>query len=178
MCKLYVSDVGVIYAAAIINISPINFKEHTPASPIEPVEENIEFIVDTGAQVTCLSGLDAERLHIDTSYLEPATDVIGISGTCNAFMLNDIAIGIVDEFIEGGINFHIETLQSICVINTLKMHSLLGNDILARFNISTNREGNIAELKRIPSASENSRIVFRSWETIKRRLSKLSKNDD
>jgi hypothetical protein len=172
MCKLYVSDAGTIYAAAIINISPINFKKHACESPIEPTEENIEFIVDTGAQVTCLSGLDAERLQIDTRYLEPATDVIGISGMCNAFKLNDIEIGLVDEFTAGGVNFHIEPLENICVINTLKMHSLLGNDILARFDISTDRQRNIAELKRITSAQGNFRIVFRSWETIKRRLPK------
>lgn len=176
MCKLYVSDNGLIFAAAIINISPINFKEHTPTSPIEPTEENIDFIVDTGAQVTCLSGFDAERLHIDTSYLEPATELTGISGTCNAFKLVDVEIGIADEFTARGINFHIETLQNICVIETLKMRSLLGNDILARFDISTDRQGNIAELKRIPSAPENFRVVFRSWETIKRRLSKLGNN--
>lgn len=115
--------------------------------------------MDTGAQVTCLSGLDAERLQIETRYLEPATDVIGVGGPTNAFRLDNVEIGLIDSITAGRINFHIEKLQSIYVISALKMASLLGNDILARFNISTDRQRNVAVLKRIPSAPGEYRIV-------------------
>lgn len=171
MCKLYITGDGTIITPAIIRIPAVNFvapslKEHAVINSIEPTEENIAFIVDTGAQVTCLSGLDAERLQIETRYLEPAMDVIGVGGSCKAFRLDNVEIGLIDNITARRVNFHIERLQGICVIDSLKMTSLLGNDILARFNISTDRQRNVAVLDRIPTAPGEFRIVSRPRVTI------------
>ena len=182
MCKLFITEEGRIVAPAIIRIPAINFvapllKGHELISSIKPREENIPFIVDTGAEVTCLSGLDAERLQIETRYLEPATDVIGVGGKCNAFRLDDIEIGLIDDITDDRVRFHIEKVQSICVISSLKMNSLLGNDVLARFNISTDRQKKVAVLERIAAAPGEYRIVSRPIlrDAIKQRPPKSSK---
>ena len=182
MCKLFITEEGTIVAPAIIRIPATNFvapllKEHELITSIEPREENIPFIVDTGAQITCLSGLDAERLQIETRYLEPATDVIGVGGKCSAFRLDDIEIGLIDDITDERVSFHIEKVRSICVISSLKMNSLLGNDVLARFNVSTDRQNNVAELKRIAAAPGEFRIVSRPIprDMIQQRTSKSNK---
>ncbi len=123
--------------------------------------------MDTGAQITCISGLDADRLHIESRYLEPAQDVIGVGGTCSAFQLNDIEIGLIDKIEGSRITFHIEKLDHIYVLVSLKMSSLLGTDLLQKFDIATKRSTSSAELKRISNASGESQIVSR--EIVKRK---------
>ena len=105
MCKLFITDNGTLIAPVMIRIPAINFvagilRNNPIVTSIKPIEDNVAFIVDTGAQVTCLSGLDADRLHIESRYLEPAQDVIGVGGTCSAFKLSNIEIGLIDK-IEG-----------------------------------------------------------------------------
>lgn len=128
--------------------------------------------MDTGAQRTCLSGLDADRLNIEVRYLESAGDVIGVGGTCSAYKLKDIEIGLIDNITPNRINFHIEKLEYICVIDSLKMNSLLGNDLLIKFDISTDRQNSIASLSRITTAPGEFQIVSREFPKAKRQRPK------
>ena len=177
MCKIYFTDDGTLIAPAIIRIPAINFvapilRDEQLIAAIKPREENIAFIVDTGAQLTCLSGLDADRLNIEVRYLEPAGDVIGVGGACSAYRLKDIEIGLIDDITPDRINFHIEKLEYICVIDSLKMNSLLGNDLLAKFDISTDRQNSTASLSRITTAPGESQIVSREFPKAKRQRPK------
>ena len=177
MCKLFITDDGTLIAPVMIRIPAINFvagilRDNPLVMSIKPTEDNVAFIVDTGAQVTCLSGLDADRLHIESRYLEPTEDVIGVGGTCNAFKLSDIEIGLIDEVKGSRITFHIEKLDSIYVIDSLKMLSLLGNDMLKKFDLVTDRSTASAQLKRIPSASGEYQIVSRELPKIKKKRPK------
>ena len=166
MCRLYITDDGTIIAPAIIRIPAINFvapilRDNPLVTAIKPTEDNVAFIVDTGAQVTCISGLDADRLHIESRYLEPAQDVIGVGGTCSAFKLSDIEIGLIDKIESDRITFHIEKLDYVYVLGDLKMMSLLGTDLLRKFDLVTKRSTSSAELKRISSAPGEFHIVSR-----------------
>lgn len=177
MCKLFITDDGTLIAPAMIRIPAINFvagilRNNSLVASIKPTEDNVAFIVDTGAQVTCLSGLDANRLHIESRYLEPAQDVIGVGGTCNAFKLTNIEIGLIDKIEGSRITFHIEKLDHVYVLDSLKMPSILGTDLLQKFDIITERSKSSAELKRIPSASGEFQIVSRETVKTKKRLQK------
>lgn len=177
MCKLFITDDGTLIAPAMIRIPATNLvagilKNNPLVMTIKPTEDNVSFIVDTGAQVTCLSGLDADRLHIETRYLEPTPDIIGVGGKCSAFKLCNIEIGLIDKIEGGRITFHIEKLDHIYVVTSLKMASLLGTDLLQRFDIVTKRAKSSAELKRIPSASWEFQIVSRELVISKKRLPK------
>jgi hypothetical protein len=172
MCQLFISDDGMLIAPAIIRIPAINFvapilRGNPLITSIKPSEDNVAFIVDTGAQITCLSGLDADRLHVETRYLERAEDVIGVGGTCGAYRLRNIEIGLVDDVTPDRITFHIEKLEYICVIDSLKMRSLLGMDLLSKFDLSTDRRKSAASLVRITDAPGEYQIVSR--ELTKRR---------
>lgn len=172
MCKLFITDDGMIIAPAIIRIPAINFvapilRNNPLVTSIKPTEDNVAFIVDTGAQVTCISGLDADRLHIESRYLEPAQDVIGVGGTCSAFRVDDIEIGLIDDIGDDRITFHIEKLNHIYVLDSLKMSSLLGTDLLQKFDLVTKRSKSSAQLKRISNAPREFQIVSR--EIIKTR---------
>lgn len=177
MCKLFITDDGTLIAPVMIRIPAINFvagilRDNPLVASIKPIEDNVSFIVDTGAQVTCLSGLDADRLHIETRYLEPAEDVIGVGGICSAFKLNNIEIGLIDKLEASRITFHIEKLDHVYVLDSLKMSSLLGTDLLQKFDIITERSKSSAELKRLSSASGEFQIVSREIVKTKKRLPK------
>lgn len=170
MCKLRISGDGTLFTDAIIRISALNFvapllKRNELVLSIKPVEQTIQFVVDTGADITCISALDAIRLGIETRYLEPDTGVLGVGGKCRTFKLRKVEIGLIDEVTKNRIRFHIEELEYACVMagTGIRMPSLLGNDILKRFDISTHRESNYATLKRIPAASEEFRIVSKGF---------------
>lgn len=174
MCKLFITDDGTLIAPVMIRIPAINFvagilRDNPLVTSIKPTEDNVSFIVDTGAQVTCLSGLDADRLHVESRYLEPADDVIGVGGTCNAFKISNIEIGLIDKMEGSRITFHIEKLDYVYVLDSLKMSSLLGTDLLQRFDIITERSKSSAELKRIPNVSGEFQIVSREIVRPKKR---------
>jgi hypothetical protein len=167
MCKIIINHRGTLIAPAIIRIPASNFvasflRDNPLITSLKPIEDNVAFIADTGAQVTCLSGLDADRLHIERRFLEPAQNVIGVGGICSAYKLSSIEIGLIDGVDGDRITFHIEQLDYICVIDSLKMTSLLGTDFLGRFDIITNRAKSSAQLKRLPQASGNFQIVSRT----------------
>lgn len=173
MCKLFISEDGTFIAPAIIRVPAINFvapvlRDNELVAAIKPIEQNVSFLVDTGADVTCISSLDADRLEIETRFLRPAEDVIGIGGRCRTFKLTDIEIGLIDKLTEDRIWFHIEQLQYVYVMDEkgLKMPSLLGIDMLRRFDISTNRKRRTANLKRIATVPGEFRIVSRALRSM------------
>lgn len=177
MCRLFIADDGTLLAPAIIKIPAVNFiapifRNSPFVTSTKPIEGAVEFIVDTGAQVTCVSGLDADRLHIESRYLEPAQDVIGVGGTCSAFTLNDIEIWLIDKIEGSRVTFHVEKLNHIYVLVSLKMKSLLGTDVLQKFDVITERSASSAELKRVSSASGEFRTVSRRIVKTKKRLPK------
>ncbi len=177
MCRLFITDDGTIIALAIIRIPTINFvapilRNNPLVTSIKPTEGNVSFIVDTGAQITCISGLDADRLHIENRYLEPAQDVIGVGGTCSAFELSDVEVGLIDKIEGSRITFHIEKLDPIYVLDDLKTPSLLGTDLLQKFDICTKRSTSFAELKRISSTSGKFQTVSRERVKTEKKLPK------
>ena len=113
--------------------------------------------------MTCISGLDVERMKIQTRYLESAGEVIGVGGKCSTYRLDGIEISLIDKFTKTRIDFHIEKLEYVCVMDETgtKMPSLLGTDILQRFDICTDRRKGTATLKRIATAPGEFRIVSR-----------------
>lgn len=168
MCTLFIAEGGAFFTPAIVRVPAHNFvaqplRDNELIASIKPIEQNVSFLVDTGADVTCLSALDADRLSLETRFLEPAEGIIGVGGTCQTFMLTDIEIGFIDRVTRDRIWFHIEQLSCAYVMDEkgLKMPSLLGLDILSRFDISSDRQRSIAKLKRIATALGEYRIVSR-----------------
>ena len=168
MCELFISEDGTFIASAIIRVPARNFvagplRNNELVAAIKPIEQNVLFIVDTGADVTCISSLDADRLQIETRFLEPAEGVIGVGGRCRTYKLVDIEIGLVDRYTNDRIWFHIEHLECAYVMDEkgLKMPSLLGNDVLQRFDISSSRKKGSAKLRRIATAAGEFRTVSR-----------------
>jgi hypothetical protein len=163
---------GHFLTSAIIRIPALNFvapvlRNNPLVMSMAPVEANIFFLVDTGADVTCISALDANKLRIEMRYLELAGNVIGIGGKCGTYRLTNIEIGLPDKVTQERINFHIEELDFVYVIadnEGLKMPSLLGLDILRRFDIQSDRQGHSAVLKRISGAPGNFRITSQSFK--------------
>lgn len=162
MCKLIISSSGRLHAPAILHIKP------NPPYWQQAITENITFLVDTGADVTCLSALDAERLEIYTDVLEEAGYITGITGKVMSYKLPNVTISFIDEITDDYIQHHIEEIDCIRVVklpedkketqegtNTerygepKKVFGLLGLDILQYFDLSTNREDGLAYLKRI-----------------------------
>lgn len=170
MCKLFADSNGHFLTSAIIRIPALNFvapvlRDNPLVKSMEPIEDNIFFLVDTGADVTCISALDANKLRIETRYLEQAGNIIGIGGKCGTYKLTNIEIGLPDKVTQERMNFHIEELDFVYVMEDnegLKMPSLLGLDLLKRFDIQSNRQGLFAVLKRISGAPGNFRITSQS----------------
>ncbi len=169
MCKLFITDIGKLVTPALIRIPASNFvapvlKDNEIVQTIKPLEGSVLFLVDTGADATCISSLDAAKLGIQTAYLEPTVDVIGIGGNCKTFKLSNIEIVLIDDFDETKVKFHIEALDFVYVIETAdrRMLSLLGMDILNRFDLSTHREKKTAALTRLPNAPGRFRAASRS----------------
>ena len=159
MCLAFLGDDGAMGTSGIIKFPAFNFvaphlRNHKSIQTIQPTEGYIFFVLDTGADVTCLSFLDARKLGIDTRYLDTDEDIIGIGGKCCAYKLYDIELGLYDRHIAvRQAQYHIERISVINVLDETspKLPSLLGNDILKRFDIITDRKNGIAELKRLPN---------------------------
>lgn len=67
---------------------------------------------------------------------------------------------------EDRIRFHIEKLEKVYVMEetpkpSARLPSVLGNDLLKRFDLSTDRQRGQGKLKRIPTAEGEPRIVSR-----------------
>ncbi|GAG14911.1 unnamed protein product [marine sediment metagenome] len=157
--------------SAIIRVPASNLvapplRDNPLIASMEPTEGFIFFLLDTGADITCLSFLDARKLGIETKYLEQDDNIIGVGGECCAYKLNNIEIGLIDEITKDRVQFHIEGVEIINVLDEAapKMPSLLGNDILKRFDIATIREKGKVTLSRIKSIPGKYRIASSSFK--------------
>jgi hypothetical protein len=153
----------VVISVSAKNLVAPKLKGSELVRRMEPIEGNVFFLLDTGADVTCLSFLDARKIGIETRYLEPDESVIGIGGECCAFKLEDVEIGLIDDITEDRIQFHIEKVNYINVLgeSSPKLPSLLGNDILKKFDITTQRSKGFLTLQRLRKTSGEFRIVSR-----------------
>ncbi|MBN1160680.1 MAG: retroviral-like aspartic protease family protein [Dehalococcoidales bacterium] len=163
MCRLVITEIGTLLAPAIIRIPTLNFVapslRNDNLTDADTYENNIVFMVDTGAQITCISGLDAMKLGIETFYLEASDDIVGVGGSSKAYKLKNVEIGLIENISRDKISFHIEKIDQICVIDSLKMMSLLGTDLLKRFDLVTKRSKDEAYLKRCVDAEGKFRII-------------------
>ena len=117
----------------------------------------ISMAVDSGASVTVISESDAILLEIDYALLKHSPHgFTGIGGSCDRYLLNDVTLSfkVTDK------EYHIEKVESISVMkheiheekcpecghewvpredekraSALTLPSLLGMDVLSRFNI-------------------------------------------
>ena len=108
-------------------------------------------------------------MNIEIAYLKPAQDVIGVGGKCKTYVLDDVKIGLVDSIKDTRITFHIEHLERIFVLDSLKMTSLLGMDFLARFDLSTKRDKKTASLKRLSGAPGEFELISQELKKTRRK---------
>jgi len=169
VCKLFIAEGGDLVTPATISIPARNFvapilRDEELIHSIEPIEGHLFFLVDTGASVTCISHGDANRLAIETRYLEPAGDVTGIGGKCKIFKLGNVEIALIEKLTEDRIWYHIEELEQIYVMDktATKVPSILGMDLLQKFDISTKRERDTASLARLETVAGDFRITSRT----------------
>lgn len=116
----------------------------------------IDMVVDSGASVTVISERHAILLDIDYEILKPGAGFIGIGGSCDSYLLNDVTL----SFKVTNEEYHIEKLESISVMRhkkheekcpecghewvprekeksdlALSLPSLLGMDVTSKFKI-------------------------------------------
>jgi hypothetical protein len=109
------------------------------------------FLVDTGCTRTILSYTVAESAGINLKGLE-CVDIGGIGGNTKVYELSgDIQIGLLDEEAGKLKKVHVEPLNCIYVFGKEddRNPSLLGWDVLSRFDSSFNRQHNEINLKRL-----------------------------
>ena len=105
--------------------------------------KSINFLVDTGADITTITLADALKLEIDVHRViapNRRRDVEGVGGTTDVYPIEGtIGLTFLDYSSETDkISFHIEFLERINLVPKLSM-SILGRDILDRFDIEISR---------------------------------------
>jgi predicted aspartyl protease len=124
------------------------------AYPQRDQAKEISFLIDTGADTTCISGLAAvsagltpEDLPAEAP-LEEKT-VGGVAGEATAFHLDDPVLLAFREQSEAVAfdNLHVEVLDGIEIVPTLT-ESLLGRDVLNRFDLSFSHTSDAITLNR------------------------------
>ncbi len=113
----------------------------------------IRFVVDTGASSTIIADKDALRLGLDYSKLQQSEGILGIGGAdVEAFLLKGVSI----IFRDSKSSYHVERLDKIRVLRHYardvkqrrlmrRIPSLLGVDILKKYQIRYDKDGVIIE---------------------------------
>ncbi|MCK4731761.1 MAG: retroviral-like aspartic protease family protein [Methanophagales archaeon] len=114
--------------------------------------KSINFLVDTGADITTITLADALKLGIDVHRViapNRRRDVEGVGGTTDVYPIEGtIGLTFLDYSSETDkISFHIEFLERINLVPKLSM-SILGRDLLDRFDIEISRVSERINLKR------------------------------
>ena len=111
----------------------------------------VMFLVDTGCTRTILSHPAAESAGISLKGLKCA-DIGGIGGNTKVYELSgDIMVGLLDEEKGGSKKVHMEPLRYLYIFGkeNERNPSLLGWDLLSRFDASFNMQHNDINLKRL-----------------------------
>ena len=111
----------------------------------------VMFLVDTGCTNTILSYPVSESAGIDLKGLEKV-DIGGIGGIIQIYKLpGEIEIGLLDEESGKTIKAHVEPMNCVYVFGREcdRNPSLLGWDVLSRFETTFNRQQNDINLKRL-----------------------------
>jgi len=104
------------------------------------IGHEISFLIDTGADVTSLSGIDAAQAGLTPNNLGKSEfkeiDISGVTDT-TGWQLDRPTILAFEEYSEthDRYSLHIETLQEITILPKCRQ-SLLGRDFLDRFDVS------------------------------------------
>ena len=154
MCQAYFGAAGTIWITGLAAADGSQRKLQTSGTT--------EFLIDTGSALTLLSPLDANRIGIDVSLLkESAQEVSGFGGTCHPLELGPGRVGLVDEYLTSGVRFHLEKLDCIYVLpaTCADLPSILGLDLLERFDLTTDRAHRIAHLRRVGGPGNRSILV-------------------
>ncbi len=94
------------------------------------IEGNISFVVDTGADSTCLSPSDAQRLNVDYAQLKHGSTCGGIGGIVQVFAEPAVAVFASDSHLYV-YEFQLDILTPDSC--GMEVPSILGRDILDRW---------------------------------------------
>lgn len=151
MCKgIYNTSPCELFAEAVIGIG----------SPAPMDARTINFLVDTGATGTLINAVDATRLGLtydsqgrprqDSVLLPRAEDALGIGGQIPTYRLDNVFLTLISH----GINEserHTEYIESLSVADPqYQYESLMGMDLLKRFNLLIDSEALTVNFVRIP----------------------------
>jgi hypothetical protein len=109
-------------------------------------------VVDTGSPITILSYTDAKTNGIDLSRLKKETEKSHVlQGEINLYFADDVELALLDEK-KGPKVAHLEQLDRIYFFpkDAEYMDSILGMDILRRFELRINQPKNLVELTGLP----------------------------
>lgn len=100
--------------------------------PTLGIVTNISFLVDTGADTTCLMPMDALKASLDYSALTNATTSVGVGGAANNFTEPAFVV-----FNNEGVLIIYKLQLTIFPPgpNIMDVPSLLGRDVIDRFNM-------------------------------------------
>jgi hypothetical protein len=101
---------------------------------------NISFLIDTGADTTVLSPIDAKKLGINYSKLLHPEDSVGIGGTNRCFREDALVAFAGDNRVLFVHKIRLAILEPKPAIASIP--SLLGRDILNKWRITYDRPGN------------------------------------
>lgn len=151
MCRgIYNTSPCELFAEAVIGIG----------SPAPMDARTISFLVDTGATGTLINAVDATRLGLtfdsqgqpqrDNIPLPRFGDASGVGGEIRTYRLDNIFFTIISH----GINErerHTEYIESLSVAEPrYQYESLMGMDLLVRFNLLIDPEVLMVNFTRIP----------------------------
>lgn len=128
--------------------------------PASSAARTIRFLVDTGATSTMMSAADAVRLglsydnngqpHWKNKLLPYATEAIGVGGELKLYRLDKTFITLISHGADLG-ERHTECVENLLVAEAkYEDESLLGMDLLQRFNLLVDSENIIVDFTRIP----------------------------
>lgn len=122
--------------------------------PSLEIGHEVQFVVDTGADATCVTKLDSMDGAFHPSKLPEGITVLGaetegVGGVSNDYFINEPALLSFEEFNENRERFslHIEYLPGIRVSEGSPMN-LLGRDILHRFRMEYDPIKQVIDLQR------------------------------
>lgn len=151
MCKGVFFD-GSPYVFATV-LFPAHYRKAKESPPF------LTFLIDTGADITMINSIDAERLGITyqgsvpffgRQPLEEAM-MSGVGGKLKTYILKDVML-ILKTSLNNHVEYHTEYLDYICIPEggVIEMPNLLGRDILNLFNISYDNTKDFIDLSRVP----------------------------